>query len=434
MSDECPPCKCPAGIPAWVLTFADLMSLLMCFFVLLLSFSEMDVQKFKQIAGSVKNAFGVQRDIKAVEIPKGVNIVAKEFSPAPPKPTVINEVRQKTSNDTNQELLLVKRIDELEAQESDLTKKLGKTDDQEEQEEIQDKIQKIQQEIQQLKEQLNQVGEKIKQLQEKEIKEQAQQFATALKQQIEEDQIEIETNEESFLIRLKDKGVFPAGSARLSDDFIDVLDIIKEELAKVKGAIIVAGHTDNIPINTVTFHSNWDLSAARAVSVVNELLYDSDIDPNRISIQAFADSRPLVDNDTPEHRATNRRVEIIVSKSKTELNALDDEEQGHTDKNPVLDKPETSQQPQKPDLSSSIKKRFQSVKQTLNPSTTTPRTKQQNRATEKPENTILQTTKRPQPDINNSTKTAQINSNTEIQSESQTDELNDQQPPNFINF
>jgi len=84
MSDECPACKCPAGIPAWVLTFADLMSLLMCFFVLLLSFAEMDVIKYKQIAGSMKNAFGVQRDVKAYEPPKGVSIIAREFSPAPP--------------------------------------------------------------------------------------------------------------------------------------------------------------------------------------------------------------------------------------------------------------------------------------------------------------------------------------------------------------
>ena len=101
MAEEQQKCKCPAGIPAWVLTFADLMSLLMCFFVLLLSFAEMDVLKFKQIAGSLKVAFGVQRDVRAVEIPKGVNIVAKEFSPAPPQPTVINEVRQKTIDDSD---------------------------------------------------------------------------------------------------------------------------------------------------------------------------------------------------------------------------------------------------------------------------------------------------------------------------------------------
>ena len=66
----------PPGTPAWMATFADLMSLLMCFFVLLLSFSEMDVEKYKQIAGSMKNAFGVQNQVKVQDIPKGTSIIA----------------------------------------------------------------------------------------------------------------------------------------------------------------------------------------------------------------------------------------------------------------------------------------------------------------------------------------------------------------------
>jgi chemotaxis protein MotB len=69
------------GTPAWMATFADLMSLLMCFFVLLLSFSEMDLQKYKQVAGSMKNAFGVQNQTKVMDIPKGTSIIAQEFSP-----------------------------------------------------------------------------------------------------------------------------------------------------------------------------------------------------------------------------------------------------------------------------------------------------------------------------------------------------------------
>ncbi|MET0044009.1 MAG: flagellar motor protein MotB, partial [Candidatus Thiodiazotropha sp. 6PLUC3] len=69
MADECP--KCPDGLPPWLATFADLMSLLMCFFVLLLSFAEVDAQRFKKMAESMKDAFGVQREIPAVEIVKG---------------------------------------------------------------------------------------------------------------------------------------------------------------------------------------------------------------------------------------------------------------------------------------------------------------------------------------------------------------------------
>jgi len=91
--------KDDAGAPAWVMTFADLMSLLMCFFVLLLSFSEMDVAKYKQIAGSMREAFGVQREIKVKEPPKGINIIAQEFSAGRPDPTPFNIVQQITTDD-----------------------------------------------------------------------------------------------------------------------------------------------------------------------------------------------------------------------------------------------------------------------------------------------------------------------------------------------
>ena len=69
-----------AGLPAWLATFADLMALLMCFFVLPLSFSEMDAQKYKEVAGSMKDAFGVQNQIRAMGIPMGTSVIASEFS------------------------------------------------------------------------------------------------------------------------------------------------------------------------------------------------------------------------------------------------------------------------------------------------------------------------------------------------------------------
>jgi chemotaxis protein MotB len=80
--EECPPCK--QKIAPWVMTFADLMSLLMCFFVLLLSFSEMDALKFKRLAGSMNEAFGVQNILNVTDVPKGTSIIAKEFSPGRP--------------------------------------------------------------------------------------------------------------------------------------------------------------------------------------------------------------------------------------------------------------------------------------------------------------------------------------------------------------
>ena len=99
MSDNAQAVVIEEDLPAWVMTFADLMSLLMCFFVLLLSFSEMNVSKYKEITGSMKNTFDVQRDVKVKEPPKGINVIAREFSPGLPEPTVMNVIRQMTTND-----------------------------------------------------------------------------------------------------------------------------------------------------------------------------------------------------------------------------------------------------------------------------------------------------------------------------------------------
>ena len=107
MGDEdIEPSLAKSGAPAWMVTFADLSTLLLVFFVLLLSFSEMDVAKFKELAGSMREAFGVQAEIETRQIPKGTSLVAQEFSPGQPKPTVLNEVRQFTI-DSNKNTLEV---------------------------------------------------------------------------------------------------------------------------------------------------------------------------------------------------------------------------------------------------------------------------------------------------------------------------------------
>ena len=94
MADECP--KCEEGLPPWLATFADLMALLMCFFVLLLSFAEIDAIRFKKMAESMKDAFGVQREIPANEIVKGTSVIMEHFSSGKPESTPIEEIRQQT--------------------------------------------------------------------------------------------------------------------------------------------------------------------------------------------------------------------------------------------------------------------------------------------------------------------------------------------------
>jgi chemotaxis protein MotB len=102
--EDCPPCK--AGAPGWMATFADMATLLMAFFVMILSFAELNVPKYKQISGSMKMAFGVQRLVPDVEPPKAQSIIAQQFSPARAEPTPRNVVRQQTTDDRQQEVEL----------------------------------------------------------------------------------------------------------------------------------------------------------------------------------------------------------------------------------------------------------------------------------------------------------------------------------------
>jgi chemotaxis protein MotB len=272
MADECP--KCEEGLPPWLATFADLMSLLMCFFVLLLSFAEIDAIRFKKMAESMKDAFGVQRDIPSPDIVKGVSVIKQEFSStAIPEPTPIPEVRQETTDEEKQNLKI----------------KDGEAD--------------LEQKIAEIREQVEQ-----------EVAQQAEELKELLKEAIDEDLVTVETEELKIIIRIQEKGSFPSGSASLNPGFYDVMDIISNAVARSPGKVVVAGHTDNVPISTARFRSNWELSSARAVTVVHALVQNEAIDEARVTIEGHADSNPLMANDSPENRAVNRRVELIIER------------------------------------------------------------------------------------------------------------------------
>ena len=109
--EECPKCP-PAGAPAWMATFADMATLLMAFFVLILSFAEFNVPKFKQISGSLKNAFGIQRIVPVVEQPKGTTVLSLDFSPSP-APSVTKNLTQQTTDAEQKNLDLKSEIEDL---------------------------------------------------------------------------------------------------------------------------------------------------------------------------------------------------------------------------------------------------------------------------------------------------------------------------------
>ena len=285
-------CDCVPGLPAWMGTFADLMSLLMCFFVLLLSFAEMDVLKFKRLAGSMREAFGVQNQVDVNDVPKGTSIIAQEFSPGKPDPTPLQMVMQQTTDadKSTLEVLCEAQIETAVAEACD-----------ESTENAQDKKAQISEFI----------AQKVIELEE-EAETKAEEIAEKLQTEISKDMVEIETQGRRIVIRIQEKGAFSSGSASLQDEFIPVLDKLIDMLGTIEGHIAIEGHSDDIPIQTVMFPSNWDLSVARALEVAHGLFDDGYIKQDRFSVAGFADTRPLVPNDTPENRTRNRRVEIIL--------------------------------------------------------------------------------------------------------------------------
>jgi chemotaxis protein MotB len=125
------------------------------------------------------------------------------------------------------------------------------------------------------------------------------------------DQIIVEHNEASVTLIFDGGMLFDPGRADLKDEAIAVLNIVANEAFRYPDNLIeIEGHTDNVPMRSPQFASNWHLSFGRAVSVLQYFVDDMGIDPVRISARGFSEYRPIADNDTPEGRARNRRVEI----------------------------------------------------------------------------------------------------------------------------
>ena len=147
---------------------------------------------------------------------------------------------------------------------------------------------------------------------EKQVQFNMQAIKDVLEQELTEGRLQLEQDRKRVIIRIEERGSFQSGSAVMTEDFEDMLFKISEVLSQLPGEITVEGHTDDIPINTPRFNSNWDLSAARASSVANALLATGAVEAQRLKVQGYADTRPRASNEWPETRALNRRVEIVV--------------------------------------------------------------------------------------------------------------------------
>jgi chemotaxis protein MotB len=149
-------------------------------------------------------------------------------------------------------------------------------------------------------------------------------LAGSLQGQIQQGQIEISELRGKMIVKLKDKILFPSGSARLGKEGKAALDQIADAFAALQGkSIVVAGYTDAVPVGKSTgFEDNWALSSARAVAVVR-YLQAKGIDPQMLGAAGFAEYRPIADNDTPAGRSQNRRIEIGLTAADYEPPVVD---------------------------------------------------------------------------------------------------------------
>ena len=377
--EECPKCP-PAGAPAWMATFADMATLLMAFFVLILSFAEFNVPKFKQISGSLKNAFGIQRIVPVVEQPKGTTVLSLDFSPSP-APSVTKNLTQQTTDAEQKNLDLKSEIDEGDSAKSNSKETLDAKDLSEEiknnvsskdvkVETVNDKvlvsvntkdktskeisklikdtvdavekarentgatetdvlIGGINQDIQKmasatmenkvLKDQVNnlqkQSSDSKKDVQEKTKKAEfsEDQLRVALKQEIGQGLAEVQREKDRVVVTVGSAGAFSSGSAKLTKKAREIMQKIAKVSGKGAGQINVSGHTDDVPlIFGGQYRDNWDLAAARASSVVQELAKANTIPSDKLRAISFGETRPIEQNDTKQGREKNRRIEIEI--------------------------------------------------------------------------------------------------------------------------
>jgi len=369
--EECPTCP-PVGAPAWMATFADMATLLMAFFVLILSFAEFNVPKFKQISGSLKNAFGVQRITPVVEQPMGTTVISMNFSPSP-SPSVTDEMTQQTtelnqprletqnktkdddgSNEQSEDM--VKALEEAiargdveiemlgekvvvnftnsQAPEKDLPEMLQQTLDAIEQ--VKKAAGKSEQEVLfgGLEQQLAKFAEAMSQQQQEQVKGGAgvdgnqtskgdriekaviaeDELKVALKQEIGQGLVDVQREEDRVIVTVGSGGAFRSGSATLTPQAIAIMDQIAQVNAKGSSRINVSGHTDDVPLVFGSqYRDNWDLAAARSASVVQALESTGKIKSGRMQAISFGESKPVADNKTPQGRSKNRRIEIEIN-------------------------------------------------------------------------------------------------------------------------
>lgn len=241
--------------PAWIVTFADLATLLLTFFILLLSFAEMDIEKYKTMANSMSLAFG------------SANVLAEDVGGSPI--TLVESDTVSLPEPTESQTQEPEFIDERAPDSAPTAIPAG-------------------------------------------VIELASRMIRELEAQVASDALNVNYDKNKVVIRFSEEAAFRSGQAAIKPEMIPIIERVVGVLASCTGDVLVSGYTDDRPISSSRYRSNWDLSAARAVSVVHELVLNQQVPANRVVAAGRAETNPLAPNDTAENRALNRRVEIAI--------------------------------------------------------------------------------------------------------------------------
>ena len=173
---------------------------------------------------------------------------------------------------------------------------------------MQERISSLENELAELKQLTSKQKEQLERL-----SDQTRQLEEQLKDEIERGEIRLKRLGNKLIINIDEKVSFDSGKSNLKKEVVAALDKIGKILSEYpENRIIIEGHTDNIPIKTVKFPDNWQLSSERALSVLRYLLENKKLNPEKFSIQGYGEFQPVVPNNTPENRALNRRVDIVI--------------------------------------------------------------------------------------------------------------------------
>ncbi len=233
---------------SWLIPYADMLTLLLALFIVLFAMSEIDAQKFKQMASAFRNEFTGGTGVMEEQVP----IPSPDSTPIP---------------DAQKEVISKEEKEQLEAAKKEL-------------------------------EQLEEMEKKIN---------------AYIETNKLDSSLQTKLTENGLLITILDNALFDSGSATVKPGSIEIGKKLSDLLVTTPPRnIVIAGHTDNVPISTANFQSNWELSALRGINFMRVLLENPSLKPNQVSASGYGEYRPKSENKTPEGRAKNRRVEVLV--------------------------------------------------------------------------------------------------------------------------